>query len=315
MPPSRISILDTHTAGEPTRVVLAGGPDLGTGPLAERRTLFRERFDAFRRAVVNEPRGSDVLVGALLVPPTARDCVAGVIFFNNVGTWACAATAPSASASPWATWAASPPAGTCWKRPSASCRSSSTAATPSRSRTCPAIATAPASASRSRASALITGDVAWGGNWFFLVGDHGQALTLDRVESAHRRDAGAFVRPWRDRASPGPTGPRSTTSSCSARPPRRTPTAETSSSAPARPTTARRAAPAPAPSSPAWSPTASSPPASRGRRRASSAADSPAASDIDGRPDHPAHHRHAPSSPPRRPCSSTPRDPFCWGIA
>lgn len=81
----RIQVIDTHTGGEPTRVVIGGGPDLGGGPMAGRRDLFRERFDRFRSAIVNEPRGSDVLVGALLVPPHEPWCVAGVVFFNNVG--------------------------------------------------------------------------------------------------------------------------------------------------------------------------------------------------------------------------------------
>jgi 4-hydroxyproline epimerase len=81
----RIQVIDTHTGGEPTRVVIGGGPDLGDGPLSTRRDLFRDWFDRFRSAVVNEPRGSDVLVGALLVPPHEPGCDAGVIFFNNVG--------------------------------------------------------------------------------------------------------------------------------------------------------------------------------------------------------------------------------------
>src|SRR5262249_18298981 len=81
----RIQVIDSHTGGEPTRVVIAGGPDLGTGSMAARRTRFREHFDEFRSAVVNEPRGSDVLVGALLCEPIDPRCVAGVIFFNNVG--------------------------------------------------------------------------------------------------------------------------------------------------------------------------------------------------------------------------------------
>ena len=81
----RVSVIDTHTGGEPTRVVIAGGPDLGDGPLTERRLIFRERFDKFRSAVVNEPRGSDVMVGAILVPPNDPTCAAGVIYFNNVG--------------------------------------------------------------------------------------------------------------------------------------------------------------------------------------------------------------------------------------
>ena len=82
---SRIQVIDSHTAGEPTRVVIAGGPDLGSGSLAERRLIFQQRFDDFRSAVINEPRGSDVLVGALLCEPVDPTCAAGVIFFNNVG--------------------------------------------------------------------------------------------------------------------------------------------------------------------------------------------------------------------------------------
>src|SRR5215475_13958493 len=82
---NRISVIDSHTAGEPTRVIVAGGPDLGAGSLRERLARLREHHDDFRSAVVNEPRGSDVLVGALLCPPTDPRCVAGVIFFNNVG--------------------------------------------------------------------------------------------------------------------------------------------------------------------------------------------------------------------------------------
>ena len=80
-----IHVFDSHTAGEPTRVVVEGGPDLGSGPFAERLRRFAAEFDGFRATVVNEPRGSDVLVGALLGEPTDRSYAAGVIFFNNVG--------------------------------------------------------------------------------------------------------------------------------------------------------------------------------------------------------------------------------------
>jgi 4-hydroxyproline epimerase len=65
--------------------VIKGGPDLGDGTVVEKLRVFRERFDDFRSAVVCEPRGSDVLVGALLAEPADPSCVAGVIFFNNVG--------------------------------------------------------------------------------------------------------------------------------------------------------------------------------------------------------------------------------------
>jgi 4-hydroxyproline epimerase len=81
-----VDVVDSHTGGEPTRVVLSGGPELGRGPIAERLERFRRDHDRFRSTVVNEPRGSDVLVGALLCEPSDPSCAAGVIFFNNVGT-------------------------------------------------------------------------------------------------------------------------------------------------------------------------------------------------------------------------------------
>ena len=80
-----IEVVDSHTAGEPTRVIVGGGPPLGRGPLSERLAVFRGQFDHFRSAVVNEPRGSDVMVGALLCEPDDSSCAAAVIFFNNVG--------------------------------------------------------------------------------------------------------------------------------------------------------------------------------------------------------------------------------------
>ena len=85
IPPATISVIDSHTAGEPTRLVVEGGPPLGDGPLEQRLRRFREEHDHYRRAIGNEPRGSDTLVGALLCRPHRPDCHAGVIFFNNVG--------------------------------------------------------------------------------------------------------------------------------------------------------------------------------------------------------------------------------------
>lgn len=82
---SNLRVIDSHTAGEPTRAVVSGGPDLGGGPMAERLRRFEKHHDDFRRSVVLEPRGSDALVGALLSEPTDGRCAAGVIFFNNVG--------------------------------------------------------------------------------------------------------------------------------------------------------------------------------------------------------------------------------------
>jgi 4-hydroxyproline epimerase len=82
---TRIHVVDSHTGGEPTRLVLSGGPDLGSGSISEQLVRFRESFDYIRSAIVNEPRGSDAIVGALLCPPADSSSDAGVIFFNNVG--------------------------------------------------------------------------------------------------------------------------------------------------------------------------------------------------------------------------------------
>jgi 4-hydroxyproline epimerase len=82
---SKIRVIDSHTGGEPTRIIIEGGPSLGTGSVAERLKVFRSEYDHIRAAVVNEPRGSDAVVGALLCEPSDPSCSAGVIFFNNVG--------------------------------------------------------------------------------------------------------------------------------------------------------------------------------------------------------------------------------------
>src|SRR5580693_3325419 len=79
-----VHVIDSHTEGEPTRVVVAGGPDLGNGSIAERLELFRTRFDSFRSGIVCEPRGSEVVVGALLLAPVSQDACTAVIFFNDV---------------------------------------------------------------------------------------------------------------------------------------------------------------------------------------------------------------------------------------
>ncbi len=80
----KILVVDSHTGGEPTRVVIEGGPELGSGSVAERLERLRNHHDDFRRAVVNEPRGSDVLVGAMLLEPHDPSCDFGVVFFDNV---------------------------------------------------------------------------------------------------------------------------------------------------------------------------------------------------------------------------------------
>lgn len=78
-------VIDSHTAGEPTRVIIEGGPDLGAGPLHDRVRRFQQTADRYRRVAINEPRGHAALVGALLCSPVDPSCASGVIFFNNTG--------------------------------------------------------------------------------------------------------------------------------------------------------------------------------------------------------------------------------------
>ena len=78
-------VIDSHTEGAPTRVIVDGGPELGAGSLRERLERFRDRADSCRRFAISEPRGSDAVVGALLCEPVDEACAAGVIFFNNTG--------------------------------------------------------------------------------------------------------------------------------------------------------------------------------------------------------------------------------------
>ena len=80
-----MQVIDSHTEGEPTRLILSGGPDLGSGSLAARRKIFATDHDRFRTAAICEPRGSDAMVGALLCDATDATCAAGLIFFNNAG--------------------------------------------------------------------------------------------------------------------------------------------------------------------------------------------------------------------------------------
>jgi len=78
-------VIDSHTEGEPTRVIVDGGPPLGAGPMAARRERFAREFDHIRRFAVTEPHGHEAMVGALLCQPHDPTCAAGVIYFDNSG--------------------------------------------------------------------------------------------------------------------------------------------------------------------------------------------------------------------------------------
>lgn len=182
----RIHVIDSHTGGEPTRIVVSGGPDLGNGSLADRLSEFRDRHDAFRAAVVNEPRGSDVLVGALLVSPADSTCSAGVIFFNNVGylgmcghgTIGLMVTLAHLGRITPGVHRIETPVGTI----SATLHDSGKVSV----RNVPSYRDAKSVRVRVDGYGEISGDVAWAGNWFFLVSEHGQELSLSRIEALTR---------------------------------------------------------------------------------------------------------------------------------
>lgn len=178
----RIHVIDSHTAGEPTRVVIGGGPDLGAGPLSERRRRFAEQFDSFRSAVVNEPRGSDVLVGALLCTPVDPSCVAGVIYFNNVGvlnmcghgTIGVMVTLGHLGKIGAGHHRLETPVGvvTCEYDGANTVRMDNV----------PSYRHAANVTVDVAGHGPVGGDIAWGGNWFYLVERHGQDLKPANVE-------------------------------------------------------------------------------------------------------------------------------------
>jgi 4-hydroxyproline epimerase len=178
----RIQVIDSHTGGEPTRVVITGGPDLGGGSLAERRTRFREGFDPFRSAVVNEPRGSDVLVGALLCPPADPTCVAGVVFFNNVGCLGMCGHGTIGVAVTLAHLGRIGPGQHRLETPVGVVTFQYDGGNRVTLENVPSYRHARGVTVPVDGSGPVTGDVAWGGNWFFLVGDRGQELELANVE-------------------------------------------------------------------------------------------------------------------------------------
>ncbi|GDY18555.1 4-hydroxyproline 2-epimerase [Verrucomicrobiota bacterium] len=181
--PVPVRIVDSHTGGEPTRVVFSGGPDLGTGPLLGRLERFRREHDRFRSAIVNEPRGSDVIIGALLVPPHDPSCRFGVIFFNNIGTiWMCGHGMIGLVATL---------AFLGWVEPGDI--RIDTAVGPVTATLHPdgsvTIANVPSYRHAKQVGlevpghGLVHGDIAWGGNWFFLVELFDRRIALDQVET------------------------------------------------------------------------------------------------------------------------------------
>ncbi|AHD10725.1 proline racemase family protein [Phaeobacter gallaeciensis] len=175
-------VIDSHTGGEPTRLILSGGPDLGDGSLAERtHRLFRDHR-AFCSAVLSEPRGHDAMVGALLVPPSDPTAAAAVIYFNPIGPLGMCGHATIGTAVSLhhlgrldlGRHHIETPVGTVGVHLQTANRA----------------AVENVESDRYRADVVVevpgqgrmSGDIAWGGNWFFLTSDVPAPLTLAHVD-------------------------------------------------------------------------------------------------------------------------------------
>jgi 4-hydroxyproline epimerase len=174
-----IQVVDSHTAGEPTRVVISGGPPLGDGSLASRLEAFRALYDNFRTAILAEPRGSNVLVGALLCPPQDHGAAAGVIFFNDVGYLGMCGHGSIGLVATLAHLGRLAPGMHRIETPVGCVQATlhtegavSIANVPSY-RYCKAIEV------HVPDYGVMRGDIAWGGNWFFLVADHCLSLRIE----------------------------------------------------------------------------------------------------------------------------------------
>jgi 4-hydroxyproline epimerase len=177
----RLQVIDSHTGGEPTRVVIGGGPELTGATLAACRDELARHHDWVRTSLVCEPRGSEVMVGAYLCPPREPHCVAGVIFFNNAGylgmcghglIGVVTTLVYEGRIGPGA-HRIDTPVGVVTADVLADGRVS--------------FENVPCFRYRKQVrvplgdGTEVEGDVAWGGNWFFLVTEHGQEISRQRV--------------------------------------------------------------------------------------------------------------------------------------
>ena len=177
----RIRYVDSHTGGEPTRVVIEGYPDVTALPMRERVAALRERHDRYRSALVTEPRASDVVVGAYLMPPVEAGSVASVVYFNNAGylgmcghgTIGVVETLRHLGRITAGTHRLDTPVGTVTCTLKASGEVAIENVVSYRHRKAVEVAVDGVGA--------VTGDVAWGGNWFFLVDAHDRRLELGEV--------------------------------------------------------------------------------------------------------------------------------------
>lgn len=179
----RIQVIDSHTGGEPTRLVIEGFPDMGKGPMAERLKLLRHEYDDWRATCVLEPRGSDVLVGALLCEPVDPEACAGVIFFNNSGylgmcghgTIGLVRSLYHLGRIDVGRHRIETPVGTV----EATLHEDLSVSV----RNVPAYRYRKDVPLELPGLGMVRGDIAWGGNWFYLIADHGLQVNSDNLDA------------------------------------------------------------------------------------------------------------------------------------
>ena len=179
----RIKVIDSHTGGEPTRLVVDGFPDLGAGGMAERRELLAQQYDDWRAAAVLEPRGSDVVVGALLCKPADPASTAGVIFFNNTGYLGMCGHGTIGLVASLAYLGRIAPGAHRIETPVGTVTATLHEDGSVSVRNVPAWRHLHQVAVDVPGHGVVRGDVAWGGNWFFLASEHGQRVASDELEA------------------------------------------------------------------------------------------------------------------------------------
>ncbi|WP_395172925.1 proline racemase family protein [Roseibium alexandrii] len=174
-------VIDSHTAGEPTRLVVEGGPVLGSGSLIEKAARLEAEHMDFCASVVLEPRGHDAIIGALLLPPSQPDYAAAVIYFNNLQNLGMCGHATIGLAVTLAHMGRIEPGGHKFETPVGIVEVDLQDANTVSVVNVESYRLHKGISVDVPGQGKITGDVAWGGNWFFLVKDSPIELTLDNV--------------------------------------------------------------------------------------------------------------------------------------
>lgn len=188
----RIKVIDSHTGGEPTRVVVSGFPDLGNGTMEERLELFRRGYDELRSAIVREPRGYDAIVGALLCDPVDPASAAGVIFFNNVGYLGMCGHGTIGLVRTLEYMGKITPGRHVIETPVGKVEAVLETNGFVTITNVPSYRFAKNVSVDVEGIGTVRGDIAYGGNWFFLIGDHALELKLEKL--AQLTDYSARVR-------------------------------------------------------------------------------------------------------------------------